>query len=137
ENPRVDMTLANLAETARAEQAHWQGELARILPLVLLPGKPVRGGGRAAGSGACVAVEVDRLREMSVAMRRRVVRAAAESVGGTLNFAATESVLALCGFENTGVSHTRQGTKGALHLEGGLRAERSARELRFSRVEAT
>jgi hypothetical protein len=80
-------------------------------------------------------MELARLREMSVAMRRRVVRAAAESIGGTLNFAATEAVLALCGFENKGVTAPRQGGKGALHLEGGLRAERSVRELRLSREE--
>jgi tRNA(Ile)-lysidine synthase len=134
ENPRVDTTLANLAEIAREEQKHWQTELARVLPQILLPGKPVRGGGRAVSTtGAGVAIELERLREMSVAMRRRVVRAAAESVGGTLNFAATESVLALCGLENKGVSAQRQGAKGAMHLEGGLRAERSVRELRLSR----
>jgi len=136
ENPRLDTMLANLAEVARAEEQHWQRELARILPQVLLPGKPVRGGGRAVdANGACVAIEVERLREMSVALRRRVVRAAAESIGGSLNFAATESVLALCNIGNKGVTAPRQGGKGALHLGGGLRAERSVRELRLSREE--
>ncbi len=56
ENPKLDTTLANLAEVARAEQAHWQGELARLLPQVLMPGRPVRGGGRVATGTACVAI---------------------------------------------------------------------------------
>jgi tRNA(Ile)-lysidine synthase len=137
ENPKLDTTLANLAEVARAEQAHWQAELQRLLPQVLIPGRPVRGGGRAAGDGlrgsACVAIELERLRGMSLALRRRVLRAAAESLGASLNFAATERILALCGIENKGVmgSVRPSAGKGALHLEGGLRAERSLRELRL------
>jgi tRNA(Ile)-lysidine synthase len=133
ENPKLDTTLANLAEVARGEQAHWQGELARLLPQVLMPGRPVRGGGRAATGSACVAIELERLRGMSLATRRRVLRAAAESLGSGLNFAATERVLALCGIENKEVMDGKRPAagKGALHLEGGLRAERSARELRL------
>jgi tRNA(Ile)-lysidine synthase len=133
ENPKLDTALANLAEVARAEQAHWQGELARLLPQVLMPGRPVRGGGRAATGTACVAIELERLRGMSLAMRRRVLRAAAESLGAALNFAATERVLALCEVENKEVMQGKRQVsgKGALHLEGGLRAERSVRELRL------
>ena len=127
ENPKLDTTLANLAELARAEEAHWQAELARLLPQILLPGRPVRGGGRAATGDACIAIEIERLRSMSLALRRRVLRAAAESLGATLSFAATERVLSLCGIENKEVS----AGKGALHLESGLRAERSVRELRL------
>jgi tRNA(Ile)-lysidine synthase len=127
ENPKLDTMLANLAEIARGEQAHWQAELERLLPQVLLPGRPVRGGGRAVGSeGKCVAIELQRLRGMSVAMRRRVLRAAAESLGAAMNFAATERVLELCGIDDKAVTG-----KGALHLEGGLRAERSVREVRL------
>jgi tRNA(Ile)-lysidine synthase len=133
ENPKLDITLANLAEVARAEHAHWQVELARLLPQVLIPGRPVRGGGRAATGAACVAIELERLRGMSLATRRRVLRAAAESLGATLNFAATERILALCAIDNKGVTGAAKPVagKGALHLEGGLRAERSVRELRL------
>jgi tRNA(Ile)-lysidine synthase len=46
-NPNIDQTLANLAELAREEESRWQTELTRLLPQLLLPGKPVRGGGRA------------------------------------------------------------------------------------------
>ena len=45
-NPAIDQALANLAELAREDEARWQSELSRILPQLLLPGKPVRGGGR-------------------------------------------------------------------------------------------
>jgi tRNA(Ile)-lysidine synthase len=133
ENPRLDMTLANLAEVARAEQMHWQEELALLLPQVLMPGRPVRGGGRSATGPACVAIELERLRGMSVALQRRVLRAAAESLGATLNFAGTERIRVLCGIENKEVigSSRRASGKGALHLEGGLRAECSVRELRL------
>ena len=51
-NPSLDQTLANLAELAREDEARWQAELGRILPQVLLPGKPVRGGGRAVSTAA-------------------------------------------------------------------------------------
>jgi tRNA(Ile)-lysidine synthase len=47
ENPSIDQTLANLAELAREDEARWAVEMARILPQVVLPGTPVRGGGRA------------------------------------------------------------------------------------------
>jgi tRNA(Ile)-lysidine synthase len=47
ENPSVDVTLANLAELAREEEARWSVEMARVLPQILLPGTAVRGGGRA------------------------------------------------------------------------------------------
>ncbi|HXB62390.1 MAG TPA: tRNA lysidine(34) synthetase TilS [Acidobacteriaceae bacterium] len=142
ENPKLDTTLANLAEVARAEQSHWQGELVRLLPQVLIPGRPARGGGRATGAelrgSAYVAIELERLRGMSLALRRRVFRAAAESLGASLNFAAVERILALCAIDNKGVTGMERPAtgKGALHLEGGLRAERSLRELRLFLTEA-
>ncbi|MGC2618023.1 MAG: tRNA lysidine(34) synthetase TilS, partial [Acidobacteriaceae bacterium] len=46
-NPRVAEQLANLAAIARDEESWWEAELARLLPSLVLPGKPVRGGGRA------------------------------------------------------------------------------------------
>ncbi|HEY5328747.1 MAG TPA: tRNA lysidine(34) synthetase TilS, partial [Acidobacteriaceae bacterium] len=46
-NPGVDALLARTAEIARGEEAFWQAEVARVLPQLLLPGRPVRGGGRA------------------------------------------------------------------------------------------
>ena len=49
-NPGIQNQLAQLATLARDEESYWQAELARLLPSILLPGKAVRGGGRATGT---------------------------------------------------------------------------------------
>jgi tRNA(Ile)-lysidine synthase len=132
-NPAVDKALANLAELARDDEARWQAEVGRILPQELLPGKPVRGGGRAvstaAGEPGPVALEIERLRGFDPALRRRVVRAAARSVGARLSFDETSRVLALAGFGEDPTVAARAGA--VVQLGGGLRAERSVRELRL------
>jgi tRNA(Ile)-lysidine synthase len=134
ENPSLDQTLANLAELAREEEARWQTELSRLLPQLLLPGKPVRGGGRAVSTAVgeqALAIEIDRLRGLDPALRRRVVRAAARQLGSRLSFEETARLLALAGF---GVHPTVTARNGAtLELTQGLRAERSLRELRLFR----
>jgi tRNA(Ile)-lysidine synthase len=133
-NPSVDQTLANVAELAREDEGRWKAELGRVLPQVLLPGKPVRGGGRAvstAADGTSVAIEVERLRGFDPALRRRVVRGAARSLGVRLGFDDTARLLALAGFGEDASVAARPGA--GLHLTGGLRAERSARELRLFR----
>jgi tRNA(Ile)-lysidine synthase len=136
-NPSLDQALTNLAELARDDEVRWQTELNRILPQILLPGKPVRGGGRAvstaAGESGSVALEIDRLRGLDPALRRRVVRAAARSLGARLSFDDTARLLALAGFGTDPTVAARPGS--SLHLAGGLRAERSARELRLVRAE--
>jgi tRNA(Ile)-lysidine synthase len=140
-NPSLDQTLANLAVLAREDEARWQAELGRILPQVLLPGKPARGGGRAvstaAGEPASVALEIDRLRGFDPALRRRVVRAAARQLGARLSFDETARLLALAGLlpdaGDGGAPPARAGA--GVHLAAGLRAQRSARELRLYRVE--
>jgi tRNA(Ile)-lysidine synthase len=136
-NPSLDQALANLAELARDDEARWQAELSRILPQVLLPGKPVRGGGRAvstaAGESGSVALEIERLRGFDPALRRRVVRAAARNLGARLSFDDTARLLALAGFGAAAEVAARPGA--VIHLAGGLRAERSARELRLYRAE--
>jgi tRNA(Ile)-lysidine synthase len=122
-NPRIYGHLADLATLAREEEAYWQGELVRILPQLLLPGRPVRGGGRSASTGEnekSIAIEIERL-PASPAMRRRILRAAARQLGTKLNFEQTERLLAMCG-----PNPTRRQT-----LTSTLRAERSPRELRF------
>ena len=133
ENPGVDQTLANLAELAREEEARWTGELARVLPQMVLPGKPVRGGGRsnstAPGAGA-VAIELERLKALDPAMRRRVVRAAARGLGVRLSFDETARLLVLAGLQ---VGPASVPVKGTLKLSQGLTAERSLRELRMSK----
>ncbi len=132
-NPAVDDMLANVAELAREDFAFWDGETARMLPHLLLPGKPVRGGGRAVGTAAgeaSVAMEVERLKGLPSAVRRRLVRAAARGLGFRLSFEETVKVLALAGFGGFEGITGRVGSR--LELRGGLRVERSARELRLS-----
>jgi tRNA(Ile)-lysidine synthase len=140
ENPAIDQALANLAELAREDEARWNSELSRILPQLLLPGRPVRGGGRAVstvpGESISVAIEIDRLRPLDPALRRRVVRAAARTLGARLTFDETARLLALAGISpdpnrTDPAVGPRSGAK--LHLPGLLRAERSARELRLFR----
>jgi tRNA(Ile)-lysidine synthase len=142
-NPSLDQTLANLAELAREDEARWQAELSRILPQVLLPGKPTRGGGRsvstAAGESGSVAIEIDRLRGFDPALRRRVIRAAARQLGARLTFDETARLLALAGFLPESVAGepavpARSGS--SVHLPGRLRAERSPRELRLYRADS-
>jgi tRNA(Ile)-lysidine synthase len=133
-NPSIDQTLANLAELAREEESRWQAELSRLLPQVLLPGKPVRGGGRAvatAPGAAIIAIEIDRLRSLDPALRRRVLRAAARQLGFRLSFDETARLLALAGFGTLPTVAARPGA--SLHLAQGLRAQRSAREIQLSR----
>ena len=154
-NPGIDHLLARTSGIARDEEAYWQAEIRRILPQVLLPGRPVRGGGRAVGTTpgeASCAIELARLAAMPAALRRRIVRAAARSVGqpGGLSAEETAGVLALAGLPSDSVSVSgdeagRSAGAGAarravpsrvgsrLELRGGLRVERSARELRFWR----
>jgi tRNA(Ile)-lysidine synthase len=140
-NPSLDQTLANLAELAREEESRWQTELARLLPQILLPGKPVRGGGRAVStapgqSQSAVSIELDRLRTLDPALRRRVLRAAARQLGARLSFDETSRLLALCGFRPypaVGAPTVAARAGATLHLANNLLAERSPRELRLSR----
>ncbi|MEO6982226.1 MAG: tRNA lysidine(34) synthetase TilS [Edaphobacter sp.] len=131
-NPNLDQALANLAELAREEESRWQAELSRLLPQLLLPGKPVRGGGRAVSTApghSGVSIELDRLRPLDPALRRRVLRAAARQLGARLSFDETARLLALCGFRSDPTVAARTGA--SLHLANNLRAERSPREIRL------
>jgi tRNA(Ile)-lysidine synthase len=138
-NPSLDQTLANLAELARDEESRWQAELSRLLPQLLLPGKPVRGGGRAVSTApgeSSVAIELGRLRPLDPSLRRRVLRAAARQLGARLSFDETARLLALCGFAPyppVGAPTVAARTGSTLHLANNLRAERSPRELRLYR----
>ncbi|MDQ2832504.1 MAG: tRNA lysidine(34) synthetase TilS [Acidobacteriota bacterium] len=136
-NPGIDQTLANLSDLAREEETRWQTELTRLLPHLLLPGKPVRGGGRAVSTApgtSAVSIELERLRPLDPALRRRVLRAAAFQLGARLSFDETARLLALCGFQpypTTGATTVAARTGSSLHLAHNLRAERSPRELRL------
>ena len=134
ENPSIEETLSNLAELAREEEFRWKLELQRILPQLLLPGRPVRGGGRSVPTSPThpgISLEIERLRTLDAALRRRVLRAAAKQVGVRLSFEETARLLALCGFRRDATVASKAGA--SVHLSNGLRAERSQRELRLYR----
>jgi tRNA(Ile)-lysidine synthase len=82
-NPSVRKTLAEAAEIARAEEEFWSEQVARCLPQVW--------------QGAPSPVLSSRkLEEFAPAMRRRLVRAAGESLGLNLEFRQVEAVVELC-----------------------------------------
>jgi tRNA(Ile)-lysidine synthase len=120
-NPRLREHLAHMAALARDEEAWWQGELERLGPQLLMPGRAVRGGGRAAGEFS-FSLDVVRFNALAPAMQRRLLRHAAGLLGAAPDFASTEALraLALSG---------RAGQK--RELAQGLRAERTPRELRL------
>ena len=125
-NPRLREHLAEMAALARDEEAYWEAEIARIAPQLILPGRPVRGGGRATSDG--LAVDTTRLAALLPALQRRLLRHAVEKLGSGLDhfgldFDSTETLRGLA-------SRGKAGQK--LQLAGGLRAERTPRELRLS-----
>ncbi|HEY1500659.1 MAG TPA: tRNA lysidine(34) synthetase TilS [Acidobacteriaceae bacterium] len=128
-NPRIAEQLAHLATIARDEESWWDQELARLLPGLILPGRAVRGGGRAVSTHpeeGSAGMELERLRALAAAMRRRVLRAAAAQLGCGLNFEQTERLMAMCE-----VAGPRK-----QELTAELRAEKTARELRLVRWSA-
>jgi tRNA(Ile)-lysidine synthase len=127
-NPQIAGQLARLASISADEEAYWQAELGRLLPGLLLPGRPTRGGGRFSSTHPeeeTVAIEHGRLREMHPAVARRVLRAAARRLGARLTFDHTEQLLAMAGPNPPGA--------GKFDLPGGITVERSLREIRLTR----
>jgi tRNA(Ile)-lysidine synthase len=84
-NPKVKEALAEAAEIARGEEEYWQKEVDRLLPEVWEPG--IR---RLTG--------VDKL---PLAVRRIVLRAAAESLSLRLEFRQVEAILGLASGSST------------------------------------
>lgn len=119
-NPRLRGHLVHMAELARDEETWWEAEVARVAAQLLLPGRPVRGGGRAGGEG--LALDVARLAALPVALQRRLLRHAAEKLGTPIDFSSTEALREIA-------MSARAGQK--LQLAEGLRAERTPRELRL------
>lgn len=104
-NPAVREALAETAEIARAEEEYWGKEVERVLPLAWQ-----------AGGVLNLSVLVD----LPVALQRRVVRAATESLGLRLDFRHVEEILAL--------SSNRAGSTG---LPDGFVVSRKAGQLWF------
>ena len=83
-NPRVRESLAETAEIARAEEDYWQREVSRALPELWNADRRV--------------LKLSHWANLPLAFRRRIVRAAAESLDLRLEFRHVEEILALaCG----------------------------------------
>ena len=80
-NPAVRETLGETADIARSEEEYWQKEVARVLPDVWQPERHT--------------LKPAALAALPLALRRRVVRAAAESLGLNLEFRHVEEILSL------------------------------------------
>jgi tRNA(Ile)-lysidine synthase len=129
-NPRILEQLARMSTIARDEESWWEAELARVLSGLVLPGRAVRGGGRAVSTRpdeGSVGMELERLRGLAPAMRRRVLRAAVEQLGCELNFEQTERLMVLCEADREPGGARKE------QLAAELWAERTARELRLVR----
>jgi tRNA(Ile)-lysidine synthase len=121
-NPAIVRQLGNTAGWARMEEEHWQSEVKRLLPTLLLPGKAVRGGGRAVSPEATISLDCEKLARLSTALQRRLIRAAAESLPLRLDFEETERTRLLAMSGNS---------RGSVDLHGGWQARRGLRELTF------
>jgi tRNA(Ile)-lysidine synthase len=124
-NPQLREHLAQMAVLARDEETWWQTELTRLAPQFVLPGRAVRGGGRSTGEGQADSrsIDVTRLATLASALQRRLLRYAAEQLGASPNFSATEALRALALAGSAGQK---------LQLAQGLSAERTPRELRLA-----
>jgi len=120
-NPRLREHLSQMAELARGEEAWWTTEVQKAATATILPGRPVRGGGRAAADG--IALDIAALAALKPALQRRLLRYAAQQLGFAPDFHATEALRSLA-------LAARAGQKA--ELPGGLRGERTHRELRLS-----
>ena len=126
-NPQLALQLSRLATIARDEEAWWQREVARVGKSLLLPGKPVRGGGRSSSThpdDRAIAFELERLRTLDPAMRRRILRWAASEIELTLDFDQTTRLMQLCAPS----SDLRR-----VDLAPNIYAQRTVRELQMQR----
>ncbi|MEO8725658.1 MAG: tRNA lysidine(34) synthetase TilS [Acidobacteriaceae bacterium] len=128
-NPEADSALAQTAEIMRAEETWLQQETERALPFLLLPGAPVRGGGRSSSAfqPASLALSLEALSRHPLALQRRLVRAALHPVGA-LSLADTERILGLA-------SSSAKSDKW-MELGNGIRVRRLHRELQIRRGES-
>jgi tRNA(Ile)-lysidine synthase len=113
-NPQVAEVLAKQAEIARAEEEFWQERVSQLLPTVL---------SSAASRKGAVALSPDALLAQPLALRRRLLRTAAESAGLRLEFDEGEELLRLA------AGHAG----GSRALPQGWRAARGPRELRIEK----
>jgi tRNA(Ile)-lysidine synthase len=118
-NPKVKDALARTSDLLAADEEFMAEQTAKMLPIVLMPGKPVRGGGRAVNDDS-LALSVEKLNAQPLALQRRLIRAVAERINIGLDMQQVETALTL-----------RSGAK--LTISPDWQITRTARELRFER----
>jgi tRNA(Ile)-lysidine synthase len=116
-NPAVREALAETAELARVEEDYWAQEVARVLPQV----SDRAGSARPPAAGT--SLRLAGLMALPLAFERRVVRAAAESLGLRLEFRHVEEILAV-----------GAGSVTSANLPDGWVVSRSQHGLRFERA---
>jgi tRNA(Ile)-lysidine synthase len=124
-NPAIRQTLADLAELAQAEDEYWNTELSSLLPRLVHEGKPSRSGRSSSGeSRNAVGLDLSALQRLPLALRRQAIHETAKRLSVSLEFKHIQRLTTLA-------EHEKSGKKVA--LPGGLVANRTARELQFSR----
>ncbi len=139
-NPQIAAALCATAELAREEEARWSADTALIFGQLAIHGRPVRGGGRAVSTAPeeqTFAFEIQRLLDLDLPTRRRLVRLTAARLGLRLSAAETLRVLLLAGLAPADTMPdptvpSRPNSR--IDLREGLIAERSVRELRLTRT---
>ncbi|HET8890501.1 MAG TPA: tRNA lysidine(34) synthetase TilS [Candidatus Angelobacter sp.] len=124
-NPAIRQTLADMAELAQAEDAYWSSELSSLLPRLVHEGKPSRSGRSSSGEFKdMLGLDLSALQRLPLALRRMAIYETAKRLGASLEFKHIQQLTML-------TEHEKPGKKVA--LPDGLVANRTARELQFSR----
>ena len=125
-NPSAEVALSHIGEIARAEEEYWNDQIKRLLPLMVSPGEPARGGGRKQTAATAIALDLHKLEQQQLAVQRRLLRAAAESLGCSLDFEHVQDILDLI------AQRTQYGTQAkVVEIAHGWRARLLFRELRI------
>ncbi len=130
-NPAVDTALAHMAEISRAEEEYWDEQTRRLLPLVSKSGTPARGGGRKQTSAEAIGLDIQGLLQQPLALQRRLLCAAAEQIGCSLDFEHVQAILNLISRR-----HIKQSQAKAVEIANGWNARLLFRELRIERSDA-
>jgi tRNA(Ile)-lysidine synthase len=122
-NPAIRETLADTADLARAEEDYWSDQLSQLLPRLIMEGKPSRSGrSTSGGSQSVLALDITMLRNLSLALQRRVLQGVAERFGVTLEFKHIQQLTSI-------IEGDKQVKNLALPAE--LEINRTLRELQF------
>ena len=122
-NPAVREALAETAEIARVEEEYWTAQVADLIPQVW---KPSDDGPKSSG----VTLNLSLLSAQPLALQRRLIRAAAESLGFQLEFKHVEQILHLGSNQSRHPQSTilPEGWK-ATHTDNEITLNRSAETL--------